>query len=71
MREQRTVNYYAVLEIAPGATSEDIKKAWHEQMQVWHPDRFSHSSALYKKAETRTQLINQAYQTLSDPDARA
>ncbi|MBM4123591.1 MAG: hypothetical protein FJ246_01325 [Nitrospira sp.] len=71
MKEERTINYYAMLEIAPTATHTDIKRAWHEQMQVWHPDRFSHSSALHKKAETRTQLINQAYETLSDPAARA
>ena len=39
-------------------------------MQVWHPDRFAHSPTLLRKAEARTQLINQAYQTLSDPVAR-
>lgn len=71
MREERTINLYTVLEIAPTATTADIKKAWQEQVQVWHPDRFSHSPALHRKAETRTKLINQAYQTLSDPTARA
>ena len=70
MREERKANYYAVLELSPTATDADIKKAWHEQMQVWHPDRFNHSPALLRKAEARTQLINQAYQTLSDPIAR-
>jgi len=71
MREAQTINYYAVLEIGSTATLADIKKAWLEQLQVWHPDRFSHAPALHRKAETRTQLINQAYQTLSDPTARA
>jgi len=70
VREERKVNYYAVLELLPTATDADIKKAWHEQMQVWHPDRFNHSPTLHRKAEARTQLINQAYQTLSDPIAR-
>jgi len=70
MKEDRTINYYAVLEVAPTATIADIKKAWHEQIQVWHPDRFSHSPALHRKAEIRTQQINQAYQTLTDPAAR-
>lgn len=71
MAEERKPNYYAVLELLPTATDADIKKAWHEQMQVWHPDRFTHSPALHRKAEARTQLINQAYQTLSDPNTRA
>jgi DnaJ-domain-containing protein 1 len=70
MRDQRTTNYYAALELPSTATDAEIKKAWHEQMQVWHPDRFAHSPTLHRKAEARTQLINQAYQILSDPVAR-
>ena len=71
MREERIINYYTLLELVPTATEAEIKKAWHEQVQVWHPDRFGHAPALHKKAETRTQLLNQAYQTLSDSGARA
>ena len=71
MRDERTTNYYAILELSPTATEAEIKRAWHEHMQVWHPDRFVHSPTLHRKAEARTQLINQAYQTLSDPAARA
>jgi len=70
MRDERTTNYYTVLELLPTATLADIKKAWHEQLQVWHPDRFNHSPVLHRKAEARTQLINQAYQTLSDSTLR-
>ena len=71
MRDERTTDYYTVLEILPAATENEIKKAWHEQLQVWHPDRFHHSPTLHEKAEARTRLINQAYQILSDPVARA
>ena len=71
MREEQTTNYYALLELSPTATDAELKKAWHEQIQVWHPDRFGHAPTLYRKAEVRTQLLNQAYQTLSDPTARA
>ncbi len=71
MRDEKTNNYYTLLELLPTATEDDIKQSWHEQLQVWHPDRFHHSPALHRKAEARTQLINQAYQTLSDPVARA
>ena len=71
MRDERTTNYYTLLELLPTATDDDIQKSWHEQIQVWHPDRFHHSPTLHQKAEVRTQLINQAYQTLSNPVARA
>jgi hypothetical protein len=70
MKDTRPTDYYALLELLPTATEAEIKKAWHEQLQVWHPDRFNHSPTLHRKAETRTQLINQAYQTLSDSVAR-
>jgi len=71
MRKERLPYYYEVLELPPSASSAEIKKAWLELVQVWHPDRFNHSPALHRKAEARTQMINQAYQTLSDPLARA
>jgi curved DNA-binding protein CbpA len=71
MTEDGRPDYYRVLELRPTATPADIRKAWHEQMQVWHPDRFAHSPDLQRKAQARTQLINQAYQTLSDSAARA
>jgi hypothetical protein len=70
MRDERTINYYTLLELLPTATDAELKKAWHEQIQVWHPDRFTHAPTLHQKAEARTKLINQAYQTLSDPVAR-
>lgn len=70
MRDGQTTNYYTVLELLPTATPAEIRKAWHEQLQVWHPDRFNHSPTLHRKAEARTQLINRAYETLSDPALR-
>ncbi|NOS80065.1 MAG: DnaJ domain-containing protein [Nitrospira sp.] len=70
MPEERIINYYTLLELLPTATKADIKKAWLEQIQVWHPDRFGHAPALHLKAEARTQLLNQAYQTLSNPITR-
>lgn len=71
MHHERNTDYYAILELSSDATEGDIRRAWHEQMQVWHPDRFVHSPTLRRKAEVRTQLINQAYQTLSAPSTRA
>lgn len=71
MQDDRSANFYSLLELPTTATEVEIKKAWHEQLQVWHPDRFTHAPTLHAKAEARTKLINQAYETLSDHTARA
>ena len=34
MRDERTINYYTLLELLPTATEDDIKQSWHEQIQV-------------------------------------
>jgi curved DNA-binding protein CbpA len=70
MQDDRSADFYSLLELPTTATGVEIKKAWHEQLQVWHPDRFTHAPTLHAKAEARTKLINQAYETLSDPAAR-
>lgn len=71
MANEPTNDYYLLLELSPTSTEAEIKKAWREQLQVWHPDRFTHAPALHQKAEAKTKLINQAYEILSDPTARA
>ena len=71
MPNDQSPNYYLLLELSPTAGDADIKKAWREQLQVWHPDRFTHAPALHQKAEARTKLLNLAYETLSDPSTRA
>lgn len=57
---------YRVLEVAPGASLEEIREAWRDLVQVWHPDRFRANSRLHKKAEERLKKINLAYETLKN-----
>src|SRR5881396_3642790 len=71
MREDALPTYYKWPESRPSHSGPETKKAGLDKIKVWHPDRFHHSSNLHRKAEARTQMINQAYQTLSDPLARA
>src|ERR1039458_9183363 len=41
---------YRVLELEPGATSEDVKRSYRELVKVWHPDRFAHDPKLDRKS---------------------
>jgi len=52
------------LGVDASATSETIRRAYLELVQVWHPDRFEHDPILRQQAEIATKRINEAYRTL-------
>ena len=66
---------YEILEIEPGASLEEIKRAYRDLAFVWHPDRFAHNDRLQQKAQQRLTEINLAYQQLvlflSQPEPQA
>jgi len=49
------------LGLEPGASREDVKKAYRDLSKVWHPDRFSEDPTLQRKAEEQLKAINDAY----------
>jgi curved DNA-binding protein CbpA len=55
---------YRVLELQPGASGEEVKRAYRDLTKVWHPDRFAHDAALRRKAEEKLKAINEAYETI-------
>lgn len=55
-----TVDYYKVLGISRNATSEQIKKAFKCMALKHHPDKTGNESDTF-------QIVNEAYQILSDP----
>lgn len=52
---------YQLLCISNNASAAEIKQAYRDLVEVWHPDRFSHNERLRKKAEEMLKLINAAY----------
>ena len=59
-------NYYETLGVARGATEKEIRSAYRRLAREHHPD-VNHGD---KGAEARFKRINEAYQTLSNPDSR-
>jgi hypothetical protein len=55
---------YRVLGLAPGAPLDEVKRAYRDLAQVWHPDRFPPDSRLKQKAENNLKRINEAHAVL-------
>ena len=53
-----------VLDLTPPVAMADLKEAYKDLVQVWHPDRFTHNPRLRLRAEEKTKAINLAYETL-------
>ena len=63
----KIVNYYEMFGIDPKAPSAEIKRAYHDQLKIWHPDK---NADRMEEAEETTKILNQAYGVLNDPEQR-
>ena len=59
-------DYYEVLDVARGASEEEVRQAFRKKALEYHPDRNKSADATEKFKE-----INEAYQVLSDAKKRA
>lgn len=60
-----TAAAYKILEIAPGASDEDIKKAYRKMAMKYHPDKVSYlGEDIQKSANEKFQKVNEAYENI-------
>lgn len=65
-------DYYEVLGLEKGATSDQIKMAYRKSAIKWHPDKWVNGTEEEKKtAEDKFKEASEAYTVLSDPDKKA
>src|SRR2546425_6838356 len=65
MSKDATVDYYEALQISSNAEPETVHRVYRMLAQRFHPDNKETGS------ESRFRLVSEAYQILSDPEARA
>jgi len=59
-------DYYAVLELSPTCSGEDIKRKFFSLVKLYHPDKNDDTLA----DDRKFKLINEAYSVLGDPIKR-
>src|SRR6266480_819933 len=64
MDEDEISRCYRLLGLEPGASLEEVQKAYRDLVQVWHPDRFTSNERLQSKAQEQLKEINLAYEYL-------
>ncbi|HVS33340.1 MAG TPA: J domain-containing protein [Thermoanaerobaculia bacterium] len=60
----RIEDCYRILELRPGASEQEVTRAWRELIKVWHPDRFANDPLMRKRAEEKVKALNEAYETI-------
>ena len=65
MEEEK--DYYKILGVDRGASDEEVKKAFRRLVHEHHPDKHTGD----KGKEEQFKVINEAYETLRDPEKRA
>ncbi len=56
--------YYSALGLNPGASAMEIRRAYLQLIQRWHPDHFKAGSYMHTTAEDLTKELNEAYEQL-------
>ena len=53
---------FEILELRKNASIQDVRQAYKDLVNIWHPDRVGDNSRLKKKAEEKLKDINIAYE---------
>jgi len=61
-KDERIEKCFEILGLTPRASEVEIKQAYKDLVNVWHPDRFNTNPRLQQKAQEKLKVINAAYE---------
>lgn len=61
---RRIRQYYANLELRPGASLEEVRRAYRDLMRRYHPDKHAGDAERHRAATELAQSLTQAYRAL-------
>ena len=65
--KETSQDFYTLLGLRPGASVQDVRRAYRDLSKLYHPDTTELDSAI---ATVKFQALNAAYATLSNPEKR-
>jgi DnaJ family protein C protein 3 len=71
LRISKQKDYYKVLGVSRDADERDIKRAYRKLVKEHHPDKSAAKGVPKEVAQAKIAAINEAYETLKDPELKA
>lgn len=71
LRRSKQKDYYKILGVDRDEDERGIKRAYRKLAKQYHPDKASVQGIAKEEAEKKMAAINEAYETLADPELRA
>jgi len=62
--QKKEAQYYKDLELSPGVSFDEVKKAYRRMVKLYHPDLYQHDPKKQEIAKEVTRKINEAYNYL-------
>jgi nucleotide-binding universal stress UspA family protein len=66
MDDRKIGRFLDLFDLGRNFTDEELRAAYRDLVQVWHPDKYSNNERLRIRAESKIKLINEAFGTLGE-----